>query len=136
MLRHFAMPEESNYSITEERGPNPAMQMQNRCAKKEKRKPTPQENSEVNLRITIGACSARVPTRAPGLRPYGFWGLPGKSDWASAALTKQGSILWVSVSLPQPVLCCWLRAFAPGLESPTTLSCSPIGQAPKPTSHS
>ncbi len=32
-------------------------------------------------------CSARVSTRAPGLRPNWFWRLPGKSDWASAALT-------------------------------------------------
>ena len=32
-------------------------------------------------------CSARVSTRAPGLRPHGFWSRPGPSDWVSPALT-------------------------------------------------
>ena len=50
-------------------------------------KPTPQENGEVNLRITSPGCCARVSTRAPGLRPHGVLEGPGHSNYASAALT-------------------------------------------------
>ena len=36
---------------------------------------------------TAPGCFARVSTRAPGLRPHGFWSRPGPSDWVSPALT-------------------------------------------------
>ena len=81
-------------------------------------------------------CSAALSSAAPGLRPNWFWGLPGNSDWASAALTFPCGILSGSTSVylsPSSLLAAGGNS---GGLRPTPFPSSQFGQAPKPTSPS
>jgi hypothetical protein len=53
MIKHFAMPEERNYFDYVRAGPLPRKTKPRKPVREEKIRPTPQENGEVNQRITL-----------------------------------------------------------------------------------